>query len=98
MQPTRPFQSGQTPTSEQFEAFSKLAQMLRGARGDQEYTPIIKTLKMIGIEPETQEIQLEVDGEVVECLIIPIKELMAKEWQHMSGRQSNLQRGEPNDK
>jgi hypothetical protein len=81
---TRPFQQGGTPTPEQFEAFGKLAQMLKGARGEQEYTPVLKALKSIGVEPAIMTVMIK--DEPIECVVIPVDELRNKEWLHMSGQ------------
>jgi hypothetical protein len=81
---TRPFQQGGTPTPEQFEAFGKLAQMLRGARGDQEYVPVLKALASIGVEPEIMTVMLS--DNPTECIVVPVEELRNKEWLHLSGQ------------
>lgn len=79
---TRPFQQGQTPTPEQFEAFGKLAQMLKGAKS--EYMPIMKALEAIHVDYKIIDVML---GDVpTECLVIPLQDLMYREWSHMSGQ------------
>lgn len=57
------------------QAMEFLQRMMMGKGG---YTPVIKALKAIGVEPDVRVI----DG--AECLVIPMEELMAKEWRHMS--------------
>jgi hypothetical protein len=90
MKPTRPNMdiSGQPqmPDAEKLQALAKFANMIRGG---QEYVPISKSLEAIGIDPAVKEVMLD-DGPV-ECLVIPIKELMEKEWRHMSGDRFKLQ-------
>ena len=80
---TRPFQQGQPPTQEQFEAFGKLARILKG--GQQEYTPIMTALQAINVDYKIVDVML--GDEPTECLVIPLKDLMYREWAHMSGQQ-----------
>jgi hypothetical protein len=83
---TRPFQQGGTPTPEQFEAFGKLAQMLKGTRPEPEYMPIMKALEAINVEYRVIDVML---GDIpTECVVIPLQELMYREWTHMSGRKT----------
>jgi hypothetical protein len=56
-------------------------QMLAG-RG-QEYVPILKSLRQIGVEPKIMTVM--VGDEPTDCIVIPQMELMSKEWAHMSG-------------
>ena len=79
---TRPFQQGQPPTQEQFEAFGKLARILKG--GQQEYTPIMKALQAINVDYKIVDVML--GDEPTECLVIPLKDLMYREWCHISGQ------------
>jgi hypothetical protein len=81
---TRPFQQGGTPTPEQFEAFGKLAQMLKGARSEPEYMPIMKALEAIHVDYKIIDVML--GDEPTECIVIPLKDLMYREWCHMSGQ------------
>lgn len=66
----------------------KFMQMLAGNR-QQEYTPILKSLKQIGVEPKSMTVM--VGDEPTDCLVIPLQELMSKEWAHMSGQESNTE-------
>jgi hypothetical protein len=86
---TRPFQQGGAPTPEQLEAFGRITKMLRGS---QEYVPIIKELEQIGVEPKFMTVIL--GEEPTECIVIPLNELMHKEWMHMSGRGTKSTQGE----
>lgn len=47
------------------------------------YTPIGKSLEALGLEPKVMDIMI--GDEPVECLVIPLNELMQREWQHMGG-------------
>lgn len=67
----------------QREQAMKLMQMLAG-RG-QEYVPILKSLRQIGIEPRIMPVTL--GDEPVDCLVIPQHELMLKEWARLSGQE-----------
>jgi hypothetical protein len=88
---TRPFQQGGTPTPEQMQAFAKLASIMRGSQ-KQEYTPVLKSLEAIGVEYKVIDVML---GDVpTECVVIPLQDLMYREWSHMSatkpqGEESN---------
>jgi hypothetical protein len=87
---TRPFQQGGAPTQEQLEAFGKLAKMLQQARGEgQAYTPIMKSLDAIHVEYKIIDVML--NDEPVECVVIPMKDLMYREWAHMSGQGTKSQ-------
>lgn len=53
-------------------------QKIMQAKQTPSYVPIVKQLGQIGIKPITKD----VDGK--ESIVIPVDELMAKEWRHMS--------------
>lgn len=81
---TRPQMSGQQqpPSPEQIQALGKLAELLKGMKP--EYTPITKSLESIGIEPNVMTVMI---GETpTECIVIPVQELMHKEWLRMINR------------
>jgi len=80
---TRPFPP-QPPTQQQLEAFSRLTQILKG--GPQEYVPVLKSLDKIGADYKITDVKL--GDETVECVVIPLSELMYREWTHMSGQSS----------
>jgi hypothetical protein len=82
---TRPFQQGGTPTPEQFEAFGKLAKMLQDARSSPEYMPIMKALETINVDYKVIDVMF--GDNLVECVVIPLKDLMYREWAHISGQQ-----------
>lgn len=48
-----------------------------------QHTPITKALSDMGIQPRFQ--QVDIEGEHVNCLVIPAEELMQKEYQFMTG-------------
>jgi hypothetical protein len=82
---TRPFQQGGAPTEEQLAAFGKLAQMMKGARSEPEYVPIMKSLEAIHVNYKIIDVML---GDIpTECLVVPLQDLMYREWTHMSGGQ-----------
>ena len=85
---TRPFSQGGTPTQAQMEAFAKLASVMRGTQ-KQEYVPVLKALEFVGVNYRV--IDVTIGGEAVESVVIPVDELMYKEWAFMSGKQ---QKGE----
>lgn len=60
--------------------FLQKIMMAKGA-GPQ-YMPIIKALSTIGVEPKVMDVMLGDEPE--ECLVIPLTELMSKEWRYMS--------------
>ena len=60
----------------------RLIQMLANG-GQQQYKPILKSLKEIGITPVTMPVML--GDEPKDCLVIPVDQLMGAEWKHMSG-------------
>lgn len=53
------------------------------SKREQPYQPIGKALSTIGIQPRV--IPLDIGDETMDCLVIPIAELMMKEWVHMGG-------------
>lgn len=57
-------------------------QKIMGAKAGGGYTPILKALKQIGITPKTMPVMIGDEPE--DCLVIPVSELMSKEWKHMS--------------
>lgn len=67
----------------QREQAMKFMQMLAG-RG-QEYVPILKSLRQIGIEPKIMPVTI--GDEPVDCIVIPQQELMNKEWARMSDQE-----------
>jgi hypothetical protein len=82
---TRPFPP-QPPTQEQLEAFGKIARLLKGAQP--EYVPVSKSLEAIGIRPKIMDIMIGDDP--TECMVIPLAELIRKEWEHMSGTKERI--------
>lgn len=58
-------------------------QDLFGRPKPEPYTPIGRSLAAIGIPPRRMDV--EVDGATVECLVIPVVDLMYREWMHMTG-------------
>jgi len=62
-------------------ALSKIGGAFKG-KGDR-YNPVGKSLEALGIEPKIMDIML--GDEPVECMVIPLKELIYKEWYKMSG-------------
>lgn len=49
----------------------------------QNYTSVLKSLEQIGLEPKTM--LLNIGDQTVDCIVIPIQDLVFKEWQYMSG-------------
>lgn len=64
----------------QREQAMKLFHLLAGQH--QQYQPIIKSLKQLGIQPLIMDVT--VGDEPTECLVIPVAILMRKEWEHMN--------------
>lgn len=75
----------QPPTQEQQEAMKRVGEGLGGLfKGRQQpYTPITKSLEQIGIGVNIQPVMIGEDP--VDCVVIPVNELIYKEWQHMTG-------------
>jgi hypothetical protein len=80
---TRPFQQGGSPTEEQMKAFAKLASIMKGSQ-KQEYIPVMKSLEAIQVDYKIIDVML--GDEPTECVVIPLKDLMYREWCHMSGQ------------
>jgi hypothetical protein len=80
---TRPFQQGGSPTEEQMQAFAKLASIMKGSQ-KQEYIPVMKALEAIQVDYKIIDVML--GDEPTECVVIPLKDLMYREWCHMSGQ------------
>lgn len=77
-------------SAEQKEALAKLGNLFKG-RAPQ-YQPILKSLEMLGIE---QNIMTVMIADVpVECLVIPLQELIFREWRQLSGSTLQPQREE----
>lgn len=64
------------------QAMEFLQRMMTGGQGG--YVPIMKQLGIIGIKPHTLNVTLPGDDVSQECLVIPVSELMEREWKHMS--------------
>lgn len=64
------------------EAVSGLAKALGGSRTTA-YTPIGKSLEAIGLQPKRMFVT--VGDEPVDCIVIPVEDLMRLEWLHMGG-------------
>lgn len=50
-----------------------------------QYTSVIKSLEEIGIEPNIMPVMVPESSDPVECLVIPLQDLVFKEWQIMGG-------------
>jgi len=67
-------------------AIADLAKLVTGLfNGKPKYTSVIKSLEEIGIEPVIQPTMVPGNSEPVECLVIPLQDLVFKEWQIMGG-------------
>lgn len=80
-QPTLPA-GGQPDPAQRAQAMEFLQKIMQAKGGAPAYTPIMKALKQIGVEPIKEVIEME--GKDVECLIIPMDSLVKAEWKHMS--------------
>lgn len=70
---------------------SKIGNLFKGRTP--QYQPILKSLEAIDIEQRLMTITI--DGDVtVECLVIPLQELIFKEWRQLSGSTLQPQKGE----
>lgn len=58
-----------------------LADLFKGKA--QQYTPVTKSLDAIGLEPTMGMVDLGNGPE--QCIVIPVQQLVFKEWQHMTG-------------
>jgi isocitrate dehydrogenase len=63
-------------------AMQKIGTAVKGMTAGR-YTPVGKSLTDLGIEPKIMDIMIA--DEPVECMVIPLKELIYKEWFKMSG-------------
>jgi hypothetical protein len=68
------------PNQQQQDAVKKLGGLFNKERP---YTPLAKSLEAAHIKPRVMDIML--GEEPVECLVIPVQELIYKEWKHMTG-------------
>lgn len=64
-------------------------QLLQGRQRQQPYQPIGKSLEAIGMEARIMDVMI--GDEPVQCLVIPVDELMRKEWMRMGGGLANPQ-------
>jgi hypothetical protein len=60
-------------------AIRKLVELSRAS----DYTPVAKVLHSIGITPSVANVMI--DGEEIECMVVPTRELIEKEWLRMTG-------------
>lgn len=58
-----------------------LASLFKGREAP--YTSVLKSLEQIGLEPRMMDIMI--GDEPVSCFVIPVQDLVFKEWQRMSG-------------
>jgi hypothetical protein len=74
---------------------AKLAEALKGGAGRKpggSYTPIMKALEQIGIEPKVMPVMI---GDMpIDCVVIPAQELLVKEYAILSGVDPNLLLGD----
>lgn len=71
-------------TPEQKEALGKLGNILNRPKP---YTPVTKSLDAAGITPRIMVINI--NDKPMDCMVIPIEELVYKEWVHMTGGLDN---------
>ena len=72
------------PPPDQSEAMGKLAGLFKSK--PEAYTPVTKSLKDIGLEPIIMDVFLidHPGTELVECLVIPVQDLIYREWRHIT--------------
>lgn len=70
----------QVATEDQKKAL-QFIQLLMGNK--QQEVSILKRLEQIGIQ--VRQVPVMLDEEPVDCIVIPVQELMTKEWAMMSG-------------
>jgi hypothetical protein len=63
------------------EAANGLANLFKGKPSA--YVSVLKSLEDIGLEPKIMPVIIA--DEPVDCFVIPVQELIYKEWQRMSG-------------
>lgn len=74
----------QSVDMEKREQAMRLIQQLAGNAG--QYVPLLKQLATIGVEPKVMDVML--GDEPTECIVLPVSELMAKEWKYMNNIQN----------
>lgn len=76
----RPLQDAAKSVDSQ-KAMGGLAELLKG-KGPQ-YVPVTKSLEAIGLVPSIEMVSVG-GADPVQCMVIPVQELVFKEWQHMT--------------
>lgn len=79
------------------EALGKGIEGLLGGDRAGRYTPVVKSLEALGIEPRVMAVAITGSDEPVDCLVIPAQELLIKEYAKMSGVDPNLLLGKNNN-
>lgn len=81
------------PPSNSAEAAKGIAKLFQNR--EKPYTPVNQSLEAIGLKPK--HLKVEIDGETVECFVIPVQELVYREWKHMTKYEipeSEVEKGE----
>lgn len=67
-----------------------LSRMLGGGSNRlKPYTAVMKSLEQIGLTPKIMDVMIGDDTK--ECLVVPMEELIYREWQYMSGVDASKQ-------
>jgi hypothetical protein len=69
------------PAQQQQDAMKKLGGLF--GNKEKQYSPIVKSLTAANIKPRVMDIMI--GDEPTECLVIPVQELIYKEWKHITG-------------
>ena len=82
MQPLPPNMAEKHVDSAQREQALRFLQMMAGKGGATAHQPILKSLKDIGVK--IRKMTVMIDDKPEECIVVPLQELMSKEWAHIN--------------
>lgn len=96
MRPGQTGNPGQLMTPDQQEQAKAIIQKLAGVvknigasgalgGGAPQHKPILKALEELGIPLKTRDIQLDDNDETTVCVVIPLQELISKEYEYLTG-------------
>ena len=72
----------QAVNAHQREQAMQLLKMMAGNNNSPQYQPVLKSLKAIGVK--IRKMTVMVGEEPEDCIVIPVQELMSREWAHLN--------------
>lgn len=67
------------------DAAGGIAKLFQGKpKAEAAYTPVLKAFETIGLDPKMMSIAIGGSDDAVQCFVIPVQDLVYKEWQYMT--------------